>query len=285
MRKVPEIACTAGVIYVAAVAPCIWILIKTGTMTGLSAFVVMGAAAIPASVWIMVRLHVPLRLPRRGPFLGDLLRQHGRYGKWALGGGAMRWIPFNVPLMTLASSASVVDSGALRALMTILMPAVQFFQAVNTLMVPYYAGAGPRKVARSAARAGVSEVLLALAYSGAIWCLSRPLLHGLYAGKYDPYAAMLAPLSLLLLGEALGGVAASALQALELPKNVFAACLGGSAVTILGIACLHPFDMKRAVWSIVAAYTSTAMLLAISIYRAQAHAELACLRGGEEACV
>jgi O-antigen/teichoic acid export membrane protein len=195
----------------------------------------------------------------------------------------MRWIPFNVPLMALASSA-VCYSAALRALMTILMPGVQFFQAINTMLVPYYAGCGRSKVARLAATAGVSEALAAIMYSVAMGCLSHPLLHGLYAGKYDRYAPMLAPLSLLLAGEALSGVTASALQALELPKKVFVACLGGALLTVLAITCLRPFEMKAAVCSIVAVYASTAALLGVSLYRALADLGIACLKTGEEPC-
>lgn len=284
IKRAPEIACTAGIIYIAAVAPSIWILIRTGTMSALRAFLVMGVAAIPASLWILARLHAPFRLPRRGPFLADLLRQHGRYGRWALGAGAMRWVPFNVPLIALAASASLCYSGALRALMTILMPAVQFFQAVNTMLVPYYAGGSRGKVARLAATAAVSETALAIAYGVVMWCLSYPLLHALYVGKYDSYAPLLAPFSLLLVGEALGGVSASALQALELPKKVFKACLGGAGLTVLGISCLRPFGMKEAVWSIAAVYGSTAALLGISLYGALSERGMACLRTGEEPC-
>ncbi len=282
-RKAPEIACIAGMIYIATVAPCIWMLIRSGTMNGLRAFAVMGVAAIPASLWMLMRLRVPFHLPQRGPWLTDLVQQHGRYGRWALGGGAMRWVPFNVPLMALASSA-VCYSGALRALMTLLMPAVQFFQAVNTMLIPFYAGRSRSRVARLAITAGTSELLVAIAYSIAMGCLSQPLLHELYAGKYDAYTPMLAPLSLLLVGEALGGVTASALQGMALPKKVFAACLGGAVLTVLGIACLRPFEMKAAVASIVVVYASTAALLWFSLYRTLADQDVTCFKTGEEPC-
>jgi O-antigen/teichoic acid export membrane protein len=117
------------------------------------------------------------------------------------------------------------------------------------------------------ARFAVAEIVLALAYSAATWLLSSSLLHLLYAGKYDNYAPYLAPLSLLLLGEAMGGVAASALQALELPSKVFTASLGGALLTLLGTACLHPLTMPAAVRLIVAVYISTATLLALSLYQ------------------
>jgi O-antigen/teichoic acid export membrane protein len=284
IKKAPEIACAAGMIYIAAVTPCIWILTKTGTMSALWAFVVMGLAAIPASVWILVRLHAPFRLPQPGPFLSDMLRQHARYGRWALGAGAMRWVPFNVPLMAMASSASASYAGALRALMTILMPGVQFFQAVNTMLVPFCAGRSRAKVAHMVTTAAVSETLLAIAYSAAMGFLSRPLLHTLYAGKYDFYAPYLTPLSLLLAGEALAGVISSALRALELPRKVFAACLGGALLTFLGITYLRPFAMKEAVWLIVAGYAATAVLLGISLSRVLAERGVACLKTGEEPC-
>lgn len=284
VKKAPEIACTSGLIYIAAVAPCIWILTRTGTMNGVRAFAVMGLAAIPASLWILLRLGVPFRLPQLGSFLAELTRQHYHYGKWALGAGAMRWVPFNVPLIALASSVSVSHSGALRALMTILMPPVQFFQAVNTMLIPFCAGRSRSKVAQLVTTAGGSETIVAIAYSVAMWIFSRPLLHFLYAGKYDSYASYLVPLSLLLLGEALAGVISSALRALELPKKVFAACFSGALLTGLGIACLRPFEMKEAVWLIVVAYAATAALLAISLSRLLAVRNIACLKTGEEPC-
>jgi O-antigen/teichoic acid export membrane protein len=284
IKKAPEIACTAGMIYIAAVTPCIWILTRTETMSALWAFVVMGLAAIPASVWILIRLHAPFRPPRRSPFLSDMLRQHASYGRWALGAGAMRWVPFNIPLMAMASSSSASSAGALRALMTILMPAVQFFQAVNTMLVPFCAGRSRTKVAHMVTAAAVSETLLAIAYSAAVWFLARPLLHILYAGKYDSYAPYLTPLSLLLAGEAMAGVISSALRALELPKKVFAACLGGALLTFLGITYLRPFAMPGAVWLIVAGYAATAVFLSISLSRVLADRDIACLKPGEEPC-
>jgi len=285
IKKAPETACMAGVIYVAGVVPCIWILSTTGAMNGLRAFGVMGAAAIPASLWILVRIGARCRWPQERTFFADLLRQHLRYGRWALGAGAMRWVPFNVPLIALASSGSACSSGALRALMTMLMPAIQFFQAVNTMLIPFCAGRSRSRVARLVATAGVAESLAAVAYTVVMWLTSRTVLHALYAGKYDAYAWYLAPLSLLLVGEALGGVVSSALQALQLPRKVFAACLAGALLTALGTIAFRPFELNQAVWLIVGVYGSTAGLLVFSLYRVLAEPGIASLKAREESCV
>jgi O-antigen/teichoic acid export membrane protein len=267
INRAPQIACLAGVIYIGGLAPLLWVLARSGRLNGLSGFAVMGAAAIPASLWIQARLGAQWRWRQPRVFFHDLLRQHFRYGRWALGAGAMRWVPFNVPLLALASSGSASYSAALRALMTLLLPAVQFFQPVNTMLIPFCAGRSRAMIRKLVARFAIAEIVLALAYSAATWLLSSSLLHLLYAGKYDNYAPYLAPLSLLLLGEAMGGVAASALQALELPSKVFTASLGGALLTLLGTACLHPLTMPAAVRLIVAVYISTATLLALSLYQ------------------
>ena len=281
VRKTPEVACRAGVIYLAALLPCMWALIRSGGLNGLSGFAVMGGAAIPASLWILARLGAGWRWPHPGAFFHDLRRQHFRYGKWALGAGAMRWVPFNIPLIALAASGSASHSAVLRALMTLLLPAVQLFQAVNTILIPFCSGRNASRLRPLLATAGVSEMLIALAYSAAIWLVSRPLLHLLYAGKYDGDAPYLGPLSLLLVGEAVGGVAASALQALELPQKVFAAGLGGALLTMLGITSLHPFALPDAVGLIVVVYTSSAALLVISLARSLTHRGVACFTSGE----
>jgi O-antigen/teichoic acid export membrane protein len=283
IRKTPEIACRAGVIYIAALLPCMWALILGGGLNGLSGFAVMGGAAIPASLWILARLGASCRWP--GAFFHDLRRQHFRYGKWALGAGVMRWVPFNVPLIALASSGSASHSAGLRALMTLLLPAVQFFQAVNTMLIPFCSERNASRLRPLVATAGVSEMLIAAAYSAAIWIVSRPVLHVLYAGKYDGDAPYLGPLSLLLVGEAVGGVAASALQALELPQKVFAAGLGGALLTVLGIISLHPFALPGGVGLIVVVYTSTAALLGISLARSLSDRGVACFSsGGQRPC-
>lgn len=283
IRKTPEIACRAGLIYIAALLPCMGALILGGRLNGLSGFAVMGGAAIPASLWILARLGAGCRWP--GAFFHDLRRQHFRYGKWALGAGVMRWVPFNVPLIALASSGSASHSAGLRALMTLLLPAVQFFQAVNTMLIPFCSERNASRLRPLVATAGVSEMLIAAAYTAAIWFVSRPVLHVLYAGKYDGDAPYLGPLSLLLVGEAVGGVAASALQALELPQKVFAAGLGGALLTVLGIASLHPFALPDGVGLIVVVYTSTAALLGISLARSLSDRGVACFgSGGQRPC-
>lgn len=284
VKKAPEIACTSGLIYVAVVGPCIWILTMTGTMNGFRAFLVMGVAAIPAGLWILFRLHVPFRLPHPRSFLAGLTRQHYSYGRWALGAGAMRWVPFNLPLIALASSASAAQSGALRALMTVLMPPVQFFQAVNTMLIPFCAGRSRAKVAQLVTAAGGSQTLVAIAYSVLMWFFSHPLLHSLYGGKYDLYAPYLPPLSLLLLGEALAGATSSALRALELPKNVFAGCFAGALLTGIGIICLRSFEMREAVWLIVVVYAVTAAMLGVSLSRVLGGRGLAWHKTGQEPC-
>ena len=282
IKKAPEIACMAGAIYMAGILPGIWMLARTGRLNGLTAFVVMGAAGIPPSLWILSRIGARSRWPRPS-FLADLLRHHLRYGRWALGAGAMRWVPFNVPLIALASAGSASSSAALRALMTLLMPAVQFFQAVNTMLIPFCAGRRA-KVAQLVAAVGSSEALVAIAYSAAMWLASRTILHELYAGKYDAYAPYLAPLSVLLAGEAVGGVVSSALQALELPEKVFSAYLAGSLLTVFGTIAFHPLQLKEAVWLVVGVYGLTAAFLAVVLSRVLAGSRSVGIAVREESC-
>jgi O-antigen/teichoic acid export membrane protein len=168
--------------------------------------------------------------------------------------------------------------------MTILMPPVQFFQAVNTMLIPFCAGRGRTRVAQLVTTAGASETLVAIAYSVLTWFFSRPLLHSLYDGKYDLYAPYLLPLSLLLLGEAFAGVMSSALRALELPKKVFAGCFAGALLTGIGIVCLRSFEMREAVWLIVVVYAATAAMLGVSLSRVLGGRGVAWLKAGEEPC-
>ena len=267
IRRAPELACMAGVIYMTALFPCMGLLSRSQQLNGLSGFALMGAAAVPASLWILTRLGARGLRPHPPSWFRNMLGQHLRYGKWALGAGLTRWVPFHVPLIALASSGSISYSAALRALMTLLLPAVQLFQAVNTVLIPFCAGRSRAALRPLLARAGASEMLLAVGYSAATWLLSQPLLHVVYAGKYDSYSSYLAPLSLMLLGEAMAGVAASALQALEVPQKVFAAGLGGALVTLAGVACLRPFGVAEAVGLIVVVYVCTAVLLGICLWR------------------
>lgn len=267
IRRAPELACMAGVIYMTALFPCMGLLSRSQQLNGLSGFALMGAAAVPASLWILTRLGARGLRPHPPSWFRNMLGQHLRYGRWALGAGLTRWVPFHVPLIALASSGSISYSAALRALMTLLLSAVQLFQAVNTVLIPFCAGRSRAALRPLLARAGASEMLLAVGYSAATWLLSQPLLHVVYAGKYDSYSSYLAPLSLMLLGEAMAGVAASALQALEVPQKVFAAGLGGALVTLAGVACLRPFGVAEAVGLIVVVYVCTAVLLGISLWR------------------
>ena len=106
----------------------------------------------------------------------------------------------------------------------------------------------------------------------------------LYAGKYDAYAPYLAPLSLLLAGDAVGGVVSSALQAMELPEKIFGPYFAGALLTAFAIIAFHPLQLRGAVWLIAAAYALTAAFLSVVLRRVLSDSRMGCFAEGEEPC-
>jgi O-antigen/teichoic acid export membrane protein/thymidylate kinase len=224
----------------------------------LSAFLVMGAAALLTSLLLLVRLQpTTSKKSITGVLtLTEVRERHWRYGRWALVSGLFIWLPWNVFYSVIAGHAGLAETGNFRALLNLAMPMTQTYAAFSLLFISHAARRGHEEGWEAVkAQAWKIAGLYALG-SGAYWlpvCLFRnQLIDFLYAGHY-PHVAPLVPvvaIASILSGAAMGPTIA--IRAMRSPSSVAAIYFGSSVVCLLvGIPACWAWGIPGAVLGIL----------------------------------
>jgi O-antigen/teichoic acid export membrane protein len=152
----------------------------------------------------------------------EVVRQHWRYGRWALGASAVRWVPTNVLYVYLPVAAGFQAAAALRALMNLVAPATRALAAMATVLLPYFVrardGGGLTQLVGRVLALVVATVPL---YWLALGVFGEPLVRFLYDGKYADVAGQLWVLGAVPLLMGTGSVFQAALRAEERPRDIF----------------------------------------------------------------
>ena len=264
IRTQPQLAVAAGAIYAALLLGSAAALNATGALTVATAIGAMAGASLVSALFTAWRLRIPARRTDDAALRAEAFAQHRAYGGWAVGSGALEWFNGYLPFLLLPLWAGLAETGGLRALYNLVMPAVHIFGALGHLILPLFV------------RARESGTEGALARRLALWLGGGSVLYGaavvvggpaalslLYEGKYDGYAGLLWVAALLPLAHVGPHLVQALLRAREQPRQVFVARLGGAGVgTTVGAAVVAAFGILGAlVCELVVALTETAWML------------------------
>ena len=240
VRRKPHLASTAGALYLVAVLAGIYALYAHVGISTFGALLVMGAASLLAGASIMGRLKGEALPGIDCALFAEASREHWSYGRWAVATSVLMWVPANIYYLLLPLFGGLEASGALKALMNLLMPILHANGALSILLIPELVKAhGEGRLRRMAALALGIFVLSAVAYWLFIGLFGAQLMAWLYAGQYGEYAHLLWLLGLLPLLAGINAVISAALRALEKPDLIFRAYVGSTVVALtFGVACI-----------------------------------------------
>ena len=131
-----DLAIVGGGIYgitLCGMAVLVWHL---GDMSAAVAICLSGIAAAIASIIIIVLL--PRPLPHTPP-PGDMVYQHLRYGRWAVGSEAVNWCIANGPIVVLPIWFGLSAVGTFRIINLLFMPLLQITAAMSTILLRRFA--------------------------------------------------------------------------------------------------------------------------------------------------
>ena len=231
IRTQPQLAVASGAVYAAILLGGAAALQGAGLLGVATAIAAMAAASLAAGALVAWRLRIPFARTDDAALRAEATARHRDYGGWAVGSGALEWFNGYLPFLLLPLWAGLAETGGLRALYNLILPAAHVFGALGHLMLPTFVraratGTEGALARRLALALGVGCVLYGLAVvTVGPWALSL-----LYEGKYDGYAGLLwlaAALPLAMMGP---HVAQALLRARERPRDVFVARLGGAGV-------------------------------------------------------
>lgn len=235
IRAQMRLATGAGALNLGLVLAGLALLGARGGLNAFSAFIVMAVANLAAGAWLVYRLGAfGAGVARLAP---GTLRDHWHYGRWATGAGLLNWIPLEMFYLVLPLlGGGLGDTAALRAMMNLLLPAVQLQYAAGNLLTPTLVRArGGAQFGRVLFVAASALVLASGVYWLAVGALHVPLMQLLYAGRFVESSGLLWELGGVVVLSAAGVALTSALRALERPDCIFWSSLGAGTAAV---ACL-----------------------------------------------
>lgn len=264
LQRQPAFAAQASLICFVTVACALWLVAKVHLLNGFAVFMILALG------WITAGLSVgrKLALGHSGSsFLAsepNYWREHWKYSKWVFATAFVFQLTTQGYYWIVAGFVSVKDVAGLRVMQLLIAPIDQVFIALSFLVIPTlaarYASNRMGSFLSFSKRYGMAVVGATTLFALFLRLTGRPLMHWLYAGKFDDLAPMLYILAFLPLTMGIGNVMSSALNAAEKPKLVFLAYLCSGAATLLGgIPLVIHFGLRGAVLGLLlsaAAYSA-----------------------------
>jgi O-antigen/teichoic acid export membrane protein len=256
LRNRPDLAARLSIASFSALLVFLVSSMFKGWLNGFSVFVIAAAS------WIAGGLLLRRELPA---FAGSAKCQelspghwseHWKYARWVLATALVFQLTTQGYYWLLAGSLSVKDVADLRAMHILVGPVDQVCVALDLLILPLmayrYAAQQDSALVSLWKKFGVLTLGVTLAYALIIWSCAAPLMHALYAGKFDDLAPLLGILAFLPVVMGLGNGFNVALKSMERPDWVLHAYVAGGASTfIVGVPFVRHFGLRGAVYGML----------------------------------
>jgi O-antigen/teichoic acid export membrane protein len=233
----PSLAALGAALYCGVVLGGMVLIRKWYVLSASMAFMLMGAAALLTGILLMLSSRPVLSLRRNRLSLREVMRRHWEYGRWALGSSLAIWVPNNIFYFIVPAFGGVAAAANLRALMNLTLPPGQTATALQLLLQPHTA-----KVHHTRGNNALKSVSVTIAgvlflgsavYWGILVAFGKPILHALYAGRYDSVTNLLPWLAVGVIAQTLNSVPTLGLRALQRPSDVLAAYSAAVVVTLV----------------------------------------------------
>ena len=237
VRVQPQWAATGGVLYVVLMLAGMCGLYWKRWLSAALALLVMGLASLAVSLWHATLLRPQWRFAGSTLTPGIVLADHWRYGRWSASATLIMLLPSNIYYIISPIWLGLEGAAVLRVITTFLMPILNIFQAVSTLLFPVLA-----QKAKSADTSNfdltVRRVLKLLAIASGVYFLlllicGEWLINWLYGGRYQNYTDLLLIIGLSPFSYTITLVLGSALRVRERLHQVLWCYVISSGVTLV----------------------------------------------------
>lgn len=261
IQRKPGFAAQASFICFVTAACALWLLTRAHFLNGFSVFLILALG------WIVAGLGVGRKLalghPRQS-FLDSepgYWQEHWKYSKWVFSTAFVFQLTSQGYYWIVAGLVSVKDVAGLRVMQMLVAPMDQVLAAASFLVVPAlaarYASNRMRSFQSFTRGYGLAIVTLNAVFALFVRFAGKPVMHWLYAGKFDELVPTLYILALLPLIVGFGNALDCALRAAEKPKFVFYAfACSGTATLFGGIPLVNHFGLRGAVYGLLLSATA-----------------------------
>jgi O-antigen/teichoic acid export membrane protein len=269
IQRNPNRAAQFSLVFFAAISLLLYAGVRGHWLTGFTTFVVAAAS------WAVAAFALTKFIPGRDAAAdfkeveAGYWSEHWKYARWVLATAFVFQLMTQGYYWIVAGFLSVKDVAGLRAMHLLVMPVDQVFAAITLLILPvlalHYATGKHGALISLWSKFALLFLAISVVFAAIVRTLSLPLLHLLYAGKFDDLAGLLGLLALVPVVMGVGNSTNAALKAIEQPNAVFWAYVASGCVTFLaGIPLVIHMGLRGAVYGMLlsaAAYTLTLLAL------------------------
>lgn len=193
----PLRAAAGDALYLTLALVGLFLLLRLGSPTPGLAFLVMGAAALLASAFLLTLLRPQFRALETDVSARHVVANHWSYGKWNVLAQALFWSTGQILVVLIALVLGLSAVAALTAASLLFRPLGPIMQSVAGTLLPSTASLATSCEGHTVIRSQTQRYLLVcasgtLCYGLTATLLAGPILHLLYAGKYDDSAILVA---------------------------------------------------------------------------------------------
>ena len=264
-------AAKASLVFLITVAGGLLISWRTHRLNGFSVFLILALGWIAAGGCYARKLHWGKTSQKFHEVVPDHWREHWNYMKWVLATAFVFQLTTQGYYWLVAGILSVADVAGLKAIYILVAPVDQLFTALSYVVLPmmsFHAAANrPASMISLLQRYALLSLGVTALFALLVRVSGRPVMHLLYAGKFDDLAHLLFILALLPVVMGIGHAMNDGLKALEKPRLVFFAYLSSGAATFLvGIPLVLRLGLRGAVYGMIISGATYSAALAAGFF-------------------
>ena len=256
IRRRPDLAARFSSIFLAVCLALLWVSIRTGTLSGFAAFLIVGTSWSVAALFVAKELRGGTASRNFSETEPGHWAEHWKYSRWVLVTALVFQFTTQGYYWLAAGFLSVKDVGDLRALYNVVTPIDQLFVAMVLLILPMmsfrYSSrrmAGLVPLWRSYC---IACLAITCGFAFFVNLFGKRIMHVLYAGRFDDIAPLVGILALLPVVMGIGNTINAALKAMEKPQAVFYGYVASGAATFLiGLPLIVYFGLRGAVYGML----------------------------------
>jgi O-antigen/teichoic acid export membrane protein len=268
----PFTASWGSATYLIFLAVGLFLLHSNNRLSPFSAFLVIGAASVPAVVVLVRRLGVIGETFRRGPAWRQVASENWSYGRWLVAGTVLFTVTTQIQTYIAAVFLGLVAAGTLRALQIPSLVMLQIVTAFGLMVLPSLArDFGSGKLDRLRKKALLVSVFLAglaLVYAAALAVFSAPLEHLLFHDKFSTDSWLIPAFGLIPVFSGFGTGFSMALRAIQKPHcDLLANAISAPAGLISAFILIRIWGVAGAGLSMIIGFAVYALVFFFSFRR------------------
>ena len=260
-------AIVGGIVYTGMLITGTYIMNITRLLSPNTAIIIMGLSSVLVGLGLVYGLVSIRKEALNGKFSG-VAREHWEYARWSIPGSLFTWVPSNLYYVLLPLWSGVSAGGVLKALMNLVMPALQANAALALFFISLFSSMGGRTYGGRPLLAAVIAVSGLSGTYGILLYVFRKEALSVYGSGYSVYEGTIPLLIIIPVLTGAIAVIGAYIRAMNKPQYIFWAYLVASAVSgIFAVLMFARLGVMGGLYGTVMAYSVLLACLTLAAYK------------------